>query len=59
MPDTYQLIAYVGGGTIGFLFVGLIFFPLDQGVSIGLMLFGLIYLVGGSIGFWLWNRLPG
>ncbi len=57
MPDTYHLIAYVGGGTLGFLLVGLVFLPLDPGVALGLILFSSIYFVGGLLGYWLWNRL--
>lgn len=55
MPSTYHFIALVGGGTLGFLFIGLVFLPLDWGVGIGLMLFSLLYLVGGTIGFWFWK----
>jgi hypothetical protein len=57
MPSTSQFIVYVGGGTLGFLFSGVIFFVFDPGIGLGLMLFSLVYLLGGSVGFWLWNRL--
>ena len=57
MPDGFQLIVYVGGGTLGFLFMGALFFLIDPLAGFGLMLFSLVYLVGASIGFWLWNLI--
>jgi len=57
MPDGFQLILYVGCGTLGVLLTGLIFFPLDRGIALGIMLFSLVYLVGGTIGFWVWNLI--
>jgi hypothetical protein len=57
MPTAYQFIVYVGGGTLGFLFAGAVFFVFDPGIGLGLMVFSLVYLLGGSAGFWLWNRL--
>jgi hypothetical protein len=57
MPDGFYLISYVGGGTLGFLICGLIFFPLEETIAFSLMLFSLIYLTGGTIGFLLWDLI--
>jgi thiamine transporter ThiT len=53
-PSTTRLLTYVVGGTLGFLMTGVVFFPLYRAVGLGLMLFSLLYLVSGVLGFWLW-----
>jgi thiamine transporter ThiT len=53
-PPTTRLLTYVVGGTLGFLMTGVVFFPLYRAVGLGLMLFSLLYLVSGVLGFWLW-----
>lgn len=57
MPGGFQFVVYVGGGTVGFLSMGALFFLFEPSIGLTLVLFGLVYFVGATVGFWLWNRL--
>lgn len=56
-PSLTHLLTYVGGGALGLLFSGVVFLPLYRSVAFGLMLFSILYLLGGVLGLWLWRTI--
>lgn len=55
MPSAFQFIPYVGGGTLGLVLSGAVFFPINQKLGFALVLLGGAYFFGGAIGFLIWD----
>jgi len=57
MPDGFHLITYVGGGSLGLVLCGVLFFPFHRGIAFGALGLSLVYLLGGSVVFSLWRLI--